>query len=268
MAGLPMTTRVGQAIRSIPVGLEPRALLAFQLGVIAALVTLSTIGQALLSIEQLDRRPFRGMLYFLYVDGEMRLPALYSSLALLTCAGALAAVAVAVGRTGDPALMRDRRAWAWLGGIFLLLTIDEALAIHERSIHPLRDAFGIESGLLFYAWIIPGAIFVTVVGVAFIPFLRRLPSDTRTAMIISGCVFLAGAIGAEAVAGAVEGASGSALTPRTAGYVALATVEEGLEMLGIALFLTAIVRHADRHLADRRGPDGTAPFGAVEGPSW
>jgi len=213
-------------------------LLLEQLVIIGALLSASTVGQALLRVDALDRRPYRGALYLFYVDGEMRLPAFYSTAILVLCAAGLAMAA----RREDGS-SGSRAPWAWLSLVFAVLAIDELLAFHERSIHPLRDALGIEGGLLFYAWIIPGFAVVALVGLSFVPFLRRLPPRTRRGMIISGALFLSGALGVEALGGAFEAQVGAASVPRSAGYTALTTLEEGLEMVGAALFLSTILRH-------------------------
>ena len=49
--------------------------------------------------------------------------------------------------------------------IFVALSLDEAASIHERALVPLRRALS-PTGVLTFAWVIPGALFVALVGAA------------------------------------------------------------------------------------------------------
>jgi hypothetical protein len=84
--------------------------------------------------------------------------------------------------------------------------------------------------------VIPALALVVLVGVVFRPFLRRLPAITRALFVLAGLVYVGGAIDGEIAGGlAYELAGSGALS----GSAVLA--EEGLELLGVALFIHALL---------------------------
>lgn len=133
---------------------------------------------------------------------------------------------------------RDERSWWLLAAVFTYLSLDEAAAVHELLTEPagsLTDA----SGLFRYAWIIVAIPLVAILGIALLGYLRRLPVPTRRAFLVAGAVFLGGAIGLEAIGGAVleAGITGHGVNRL------LVSIEEALENVGIALFIGALLRH-------------------------
>jgi len=124
--------------------------------------------------------------------------------------------------------------WAILSLIMFGLAVDESAGIHERlsklqmytgSLIPVDES---------YSWVIYGAAFSAVVFLFFVPFLLRIERLTAALMILSGAIFVTGALGFETVAGWMlyEGFAGS----QDLGYFMTQLIEEGLEMSGIALF--------------------------------
>ena len=79
-----------------------------------------------------------------------------------------------------------------------LLSLDELARIHETLIRPVRRLLN-TSGLFYYAWIIPGLILVAAFLLVYVRFLANQPQRLRWGLIISGAVFVAGAIGFEAL---------------------------------------------------------------------
>ncbi|MDQ2913437.1 MAG: hypothetical protein M3T56_09295 [Chloroflexota bacterium] len=113
-------------------------------------------------------------------DEEANVPTWNSSSVLLVCSGLLALIAYSTRHAQG----RFARHWAVLAVIFLALSIDEEAALHEGAIR-LRDTFRL-GGFFYYAWVIPGLIFVAVVGAAFLRFVLSLPPRTRALVIGSG----------------------------------------------------------------------------------
>ena len=134
--------------------------------------------------------------------------------------------------------MRDSAHWVFLAATFFGISLDEALAVHEQWMIPVRSAFGISSGLLYFAWVIPAGAFLTLLAISLVPFLRSLPTETRRQFLAAGTIFVGGAIGFEMIAGAYVSRDGGG---DTVFYKLLATVEELLEMVGIIAFLRAIL---------------------------
>ena len=160
----------------------------------------------------------------------------------------LAAAGVLLLDTGHKVRPGDRfmgTQWMILGGLFLLLSVDEALSFHERLTEPLGDALD-TGGLLTFAWVIPAAIICVIGFVAFIPFLRRLPARVRNLMILSAVLFLSGAIGMEMLGGKMMSDHGGDVTVLP--YRLATTAEEGLEGLGVLLFIYSLLlyRRDDR----------------------
>jgi len=125
----------------------------------------------------------------------------------------------------------------------LYIAIDEVFQFHEFA-----GTFIKGSGVLFFTWVIPAAIIVLVVGVSFIPFLRALPSKTRFWFLLSGALYVGGAVGMELPLGWWTETHGT----QNLGYALIDAVEEGLEMIGVNLFLLALLdRLADENVVVR-----------------
>ncbi len=171
----------------------------------------------------------------LNVDEENNIPSLYSALALLASAMVLLGVFICYRRAN-----RGSSVFViFLAAIFVLLALDEALSLHER-LNPITRQVVPQSDILFTAWVVPGVVFVSLIFFASIQFLRRLDRPTRTLVMISGAMFVGGAVGLEIMAWSHirDGA------PDTL-YVSYTAVEELLEMSGIALFIFALLRHLE-----------------------
>lgn len=173
----------------------------------------------------------------IWLDAERSLPAWYSSLLLFTSALLLFAIARLTGRQRE----RDVSRWYLLSLVFLLMSIDEIAGFHEALIEPLRDRFGL-SGILHYAWVIPGSAAVIALGAFFVPFLFRLPRATGIRFALAGAIYVGGALGLEFVGGYFMSGYG----PSAVGYIAASTIEEGMELAGLTLFVVALLRHLTR----------------------
>jgi len=92
-----------------------------------------------------------GFVRLFSVDREGNIPTLYSCFALLFCSSMLFLIASIKKRAGE----RYALHWRVLSIIFLYLSIDEAVSIHEEAINPVRNALN-TSGMFYYAWVIPG----------------------------------------------------------------------------------------------------------------
>ncbi len=176
----------------------------------------------------------------LNLDKEVNdLPTWYQSSTLLVSSVLLLVIGLARRELKD----KDAKYWGLLSLIFLFLSLDEAVSIHEQMTMPLRTTFHLE-GFLFLSWVIPASFLVAVLGIVLSRFLFRLPSSTRNLMILSALIYLAGALGVEMV-----GANymfmmndppdiGSNFT-----YAIITTVEEFLEMTGIVVFIYCLLTY-------------------------
>lgn len=184
------------------------------------------------------------------LDSEGSVPAWYSSILLLTAAALLAVVATVAFNQRD----RWWKHWTALASLFCLLSLDEAASFHESLILPLQKHFG-ANGIFFFAWVIPGVFFVGTVGLAFLKFVLNLDCQTRNRFIISGGLFVGGALGLEFVGGAFMDAFGE----EHIFYILAAATEETFEMLGVTLFIIAILKHLESRVGEFRLTFATVP---------
>ncbi len=133
--------------------------------------------------------------------------------------------------------------WYVLSGVMLALSIDEAASMHERLGSGLRDIVD-ASGWLYYIWVVPALVFVAAVALYELPWLRSLPTDVAKRVVLSGVVFVGGAAFMELLAGPEAEANGTG----TLLSISFSAVEELCEMVGLSLFIGAILRHLSGRL--------------------
>lgn len=125
-----------------------------------------------------------------------------------------------------------------LGAVFLLLSVDEGLSLHEKL-----SAWMDGPWWLHFAWVIPAAILCRAGLVLLLPFLRTLGPKVMGMMLVAAAVFLSGALGMEAIGGEVLFANNGDILARP--YRLLVNIEEGAEGLGVILFLLALTRYRE-----------------------
>ncbi len=167
------------------------------------------------------------------VDAERSLPTFYSFYALQACTLLLWAIAH-ITKISHGKFLRH---WQLLSLIFLYLSLDEALSFHERSIGTLQGLLHTE-GFLHFAWVIPATFLLVIFLLGYAKFILALPQSTRRLFLIAGSTFVGGALGMEMVGGKIL----SMQLPRMA-YILALTCEELLEMLGIVIFLYALLSY-------------------------
>lgn len=205
---------------------------------------------------------FYGLVELFDMGIEANLPTYFSSLQLALVSGLLAVAGMLRLRAGD----RYARHWLWLALIFLLLSIDEMAEIHEMTIRPIRElAPGLVTGIFYWAWVIPAMVLVAVVAVCYAPFVfRYLPPYMRRAAVLGAAVFVGGAVGVEMPEAAFAEANG--LDNYT--YAVFVVVEEVMEMAGVLIFLSGLLRYVGSELGEfsvRVIPPQQAPARVVAG---
>lgn len=180
-----------------------------------------------------------GVVRIFNFDWERNVPSLFASVQIGT-ASLLLTIIGAIRKTRGESYL----SWFILAFIFLYLAADEAIGIHERFTYPLQERFGL-SGIFYFGWVVPYGIATLIFGLCFARFVVSLPARIRNIMILSGFVFLTGALGFEMLSGFHMADVGH----RTIYYSVLATCEELLEFLGIALFIYALLLFIANHYA-------------------
>jgi hypothetical protein len=128
--------------------------------------------------------------------------------------------------------------WAGLAAIFLYLSMDEGAVIHEIFTDPLQESFN-TTGYFAFAWLIVFVPLVILFVIFYLRFLFHLPPRTRNLFILAGALFVGGAVFVEAISANRYYLDGGASFP----YLAIATVEEFCEMLGVVLFIYALLSY-------------------------
>lgn len=140
---------------------------------------------------------------------------------------------------------RLRWHWYFLAAIFLLLSLDDSISIHEKISEILESRIE-NTGLLHFAWAAPAGLISLGGLIAFIPFIRSFPPRLAMLLGLSAIVFLAGAVGLEMVGGSVAEVDGASLR-----YRMLTNIEEALELTGVMMLIYALLSYRDQHLLIR-----------------
>lgn len=179
------------------------------------------------------------------LDAESNsLPNWYQSSTLLLSAFILAIITLYRRAEKDP----DHRYWGFLSVVFVYLSLDEMVTLHEQATMPLRHLFHFE-GLLYLSWVVPAGIAVSIFFLLYLGFLRRLDAGTRIRLITAGAIYLFGAVGVEMLNGKYLGMYeteilGEQITNRIAfNYALMTVVEEFFEMAGILVFIHALLSY-------------------------
>lgn len=208
-----------------------------------ALLALAFVVTHLLKLQGYPEQ--MGLRRLFNMDGEGTLPAWFESTLMLAASALLAIIATGKQRSGD----RFRSGWWILAAGFLYLSADESASIHEllnRAGHALPIA---TDGLLDAPWVVFGMAGALVVGIGYLRFLAHLPPATRWGFVLAGACFLGGALGVEMLSAALADAHGLEAQPSgweqrgdfPIEYMWHIVVEESLEMLGVILFIDALL---------------------------
>ena len=182
-----------------------------------------------------------------YFNTEGNLPTLFSFVLLLICSVFLWII------SEMPAAFEKKKHvyWKALSLIFLFIAVDELISIHETFTDDARSVLdNSASGYLYFAWVVPYAIVFTIVFLLLLRFFLGLPPRTRILFAIAAFTYVMGAIGFEMVAGNFvfhEGKAAKSSLP----YMLMVTVEELLEMIGLIIFINALVKYYIGNVADK-----------------
>ncbi len=223
----------------IEIRISPKRVARFLGFIVLGLILTSTLGT--ISHEFLSQDIAQEIGRLLYVDAEANIPSTYSSWSLLLCSIILAVIAI-VESKGSYSFH-----WKSLSLIFFYLSIDEAVMLHESTIPKigrwLLPSFNL-SGFLSFAWVIFGAAFVLVFLLIYWRFVFSLPNQTKFLFMIAGIIYITGAIGVECIGGWYADLYGY----KNHIYSTIATFEEALEMIGILVFIYALLQHINLYL--------------------
>lgn len=208
------------------------------LTVLAVLLTAGSLTNVIARLY-FDVQNAFGLVRLLDVDEEQSFPTYYSVILLFTAALLLAAISAVTRRVNG----LHFGYWVGLAAIFLFLSIDEAVSIHELLTKPMRKLLrGSGNMLLFFAWIVPYAVVVLGVGIIYVRFLIKLPRRTAAFMVLSGALYLGGALGVEMLSGWYFKSHGEHFD---LGYYLLSALEEAFETMGTVLFVWTLLDYIE-----------------------
>jgi hypothetical protein len=187
---------------------------------------------------------------------EQNLPTWYVSCLFLLCALLLAMIAATMHKQRRPYVIH----WGMLALAFLYISCDETATIHELS----SGWFNLH-GIFYYGWVIPGSLVVAGMGLLFLTFLGHLPRRTRVRFVVAGFIYVTGALCLDMVCAYLDDRSGT----DTILYGMFDLIEESLEILGITLFLLALLDYVNPHgdalrLSIHAARNGDSPTGSEE----
>jgi len=211
---------------------------------VSGLVSVLGLGAEL--VHQLVPSAHSPILPLLSLSVEGNLPTWYSSLLLAGCGLLLLFIGAGVRQAGGGFVRR----WRLLGVIFLYMSLDEAVELHEH----LGELVELH-GVFYFSWVVPAGLFVLALGLAYLPFLKHLPAHTRRRFLLAGTIYVGGALVLELPLGYwAERAGRDNLI-----YGLLDWVEESMEIGGLTLFLLSLLAYLREQLGELR-------IAAAEGP--
>lgn len=225
---------------------SPKKVTTFLLSIVALLLLLNVVESELIlwlneKYDLQSQYDIQSFPQYFNFDHEANFPSLYSALALGFCSYLLAIIAT-FKRAEKASYYRY---WKWLSIIFIGLAVDEACSIHEISIPLLRKVINSE-GFLYFPWILPASILIAIFLLTFRKFIFSLPPKTKILFILAGAIYVGGAIGLESVSGYIADTPGLPIRS----YAIASTIEELLEMLGVVVFIYALLSYIQSQLSD------------------
>ena len=161
---------------------------------------------------------------FFDLDEEESFGTWFSAVILLYAGRLLLRQARSADQEGEPYY----RMWLVLAIGFHLMSIDEVVGVHEYVNTVIENT----------RWTTFGAVIVALLGLAYLPFLSALPSKIRFLFIVSGVVYVGGALGVER---ATDWYDVNDLLD-TLAYNLWTAVEETMEMTGVIVFIYALLQ--------------------------
>ena len=241
---VPRATEAAGARPGVQYRIAPEMVAAVLLVVVSGLALSSTLAR--MAIVSVGPDQYRGLMEIATrfdLDHEINIPTWYSSISLMCCGFLLAMIAVARRQAGARYVVH----WGILALAFVYLSVDETAVLHEILIVPLRRRLGTH-GFLYFAWVIPASVCVLAFAMAYVRFLLHLPRRTARWFVLAGALYVGGALGVELIGGACADWYGFT----SMRYLLAMTAEEVLEMLGIVVFIYALLDYIRAHVGPCR----------------
>lgn len=168
------------------------------------------------------------------VDEEASVPTWYAQIVLFCTASIAAYIGFFLFQKKE----KYRAHWIAIAVLLLCMSIDEGASLHELAIEPFQDRLDIDTGLFFFAWVIPAAVIVILIIATFFRFWMQLPKRIRFLLAVAALVFIAGGLGMEMISGAFWQANGF---ENSFQYRIYNAIEEAGEFYGVNIALYAFL---------------------------
>ena len=178
------------------------------------------------------------------MDVERSIPTWYSVTVLLFASIILLMIGVLKKQE------RDEHAFKWilLSFLFLFMSIDESAMIHELVGPLVGSITKITSGYLTWGWYIPALAMAVFLGIYLFKYWLSLPKKIKFLFLLSAVIFIGGAVGAEMITANYITTYSGLNDPYTTGfYVVLSAVEEGMETIGVVVFIYALLLYLNSY---------------------
>lgn len=227
------------------VSLSPHKIVLVLLFIIMILMLMHLTTQGIRLFTGHDHQ--RGFAHQFNLGDENNIPTWFASSMLFLCSALLALIWL---RTKQMAGLYSAH-WFVLSITFFGLSVDESASLHEMILDPIgiqvtsdwiREKIQI-NGYFTFGWVIPATVFVIAFGLSYVGFLRYLPTATRWLFLLAGFIYVGGALGFEML----EANEWSSAGTKTLFYAVCVAIEEGLEMVGILIFIHALLSHLAMH---------------------
>jgi hypothetical protein len=218
-------------LESINITSEVKKLLKFLLFITMFLI-LTGFLSGMIQIESGDSLKNNRILFrfveLFNLNLEANIPAWYSAFLMII-------VSILCYLAGKVSESKLRKYYFVLAAGFILMSLDEISSVHEILNNPVRNALGLK-GILYWSWIVPGILLVITVLIYFKNFFNLIDKKFRRLYLLSGTIYLMGAIVLEMIGGWLY----SHNLGNTVFYVSEVVIEEGMEMSGLLLFIYSL----------------------------
>lgn len=204
-----------------------------------SLLTVLSLNHIVVSLHSADlltgRIGYR-MFSLLTVDFQSGLPAFFNTLLVLVAF--LLLLVISLNRRN----LRSDRVYEWLllTLAFLVLSLDENPDIHSYFISMISK-YGAQGQqfVMTYAWGMPYGAIVILFVFFLVRFISSLPRNIGNGFLISGTIYVFGAI----VVATVSSAFLHIRTDHSIWHEVAASYEESLEMIGLSLFIFFLLKY-------------------------
>lgn len=208
---------------------------------LAVLLVALHIGSTIFFIQSVN--PFSEVLVEKFsLEEEGNFPSYFSAFILL----AAAALFGIIGKGQRQQQNTFWKYWSGLWAIFLFLSLDEAVQIHEKLDTPLIWSSFETSGLLAWPWVILYGSLATVLLALYFRFWLALPLRYRIAYAATAFVYIGSALGFEMLE-ALEYTTHGGVTTK---YIIYTSVEEILEMSAIIYLIHTNLQYLNSQIPD------------------